>query len=271
MLEKRRQFNGYGKTQLAAEFVHRYGQFFSGGVFWLSFADAAAVTAEVAACGGMGLIDRPDFSELKLEDQLRLVLAAWQSPLPRLLVFDNCEDEALLNDWRPPTGGCHVLVTSRHAEWDAALGVQALPLDVLPREESIALLRKLRPDLAEDDVGVWQRFMRNWATEHNVNPMQLRESWSLFQSEIRSNGLALSCRPARVRRCKIAAIDAPQAVNCSAVLGRHYREHRCGLLGMKLAFIVASVVLVLSCGFGKVKHNATIQMAGASVIGCATT
>jgi hypothetical protein len=30
---------GVGKTQLAAEFAYRYGQFFAGGVFWISFAD----------------------------------------------------------------------------------------------------------------------------------------------------------------------------------------------------------------------------------------
>src|SRR5829696_5057878 len=45
---------GIGKTHLASEFVHRYGHYFSGGVFWLSFADADAIPAEVAACGGPG-------------------------------------------------------------------------------------------------------------------------------------------------------------------------------------------------------------------------
>jgi hypothetical protein len=45
---------GIGKTQLAAEFVHRYGQFFSGGVFWLSFSDLASVPGEIAQCGGPG-------------------------------------------------------------------------------------------------------------------------------------------------------------------------------------------------------------------------
>jgi hypothetical protein len=34
---------GIGKSQLASEFVHCYGQFFLGGVFWLSFADPEAV------------------------------------------------------------------------------------------------------------------------------------------------------------------------------------------------------------------------------------
>ena len=28
---------GIGKTQLASEFAHRYGQYFTGGVFWLNF------------------------------------------------------------------------------------------------------------------------------------------------------------------------------------------------------------------------------------------
>jgi len=139
---------GIGKTQLAIEFAHRYGQYFAGGVFWLSLADPANAPTEVALCGGAGGMDlRADFGGLKFDEQLAAVMSAWQSPLPRLLIFDNCEDEALLARWRPPTGGCRVLVTSRRDVWDAALGVQALALDVLPREESVALLRKFRSDL----------------------------------------------------------------------------------------------------------------------------
>src|SRR5258708_25020750 len=41
---------GMGKTQLASEFVHRYGQFFLGGVFWLSFADASSIQSQVVEC-----------------------------------------------------------------------------------------------------------------------------------------------------------------------------------------------------------------------------
>jgi tetratricopeptide (TPR) repeat protein len=144
---------GIGKTQLAAEFVHRYGQFFAGGVFWLSFGEPAAVPAEVAGCGGREHMNlATDFETLDLETQVRLVLSAWQSGLPRLLVYDNCEAEALLEQWRPPSGGCRVLVTSRRANWDAALGVQPLALGVLERAESVALLSKLRSDLAEGDA-----------------------------------------------------------------------------------------------------------------------
>lgn len=137
---------GIGKTQLATEFVHRYGRFFAGGVFWLSFADPKAVPAEVAACG-VTLALRPDYAELPLEEQGRLVSEAWQSPLPRLLIFDNCEDPALLANWRPTTGGCCLLVTSRRADWAEFAVSQSLHLEGLSRTESIDLLREHRPDV----------------------------------------------------------------------------------------------------------------------------
>ena len=141
---------GIGKSNLASEFVHRYGQFFRGGVFWLSFADPAGVPAEIAACGGAGALNLPSFDALAFDDQVARVRQEWQRPAARLLVFDNCEDEALLADWRPTSGGARVLVTSRRTDWDPALGVDTLRLAVLPREQSIALLRRFRPDRADD-------------------------------------------------------------------------------------------------------------------------
>jgi hypothetical protein len=142
---------GKGKTQLAAEFVYRYGQFFAGGVFWLSFAEPDAIPAEIAACGGPDGLNLPAFSALPLEDQVRRVQGEWQSPLPCLLVFDNCEEEKLLVRWRPKAGGCRVLLTSRREQWEKAQGVQALALGDLERPESVALLRSHRDDLSEDD------------------------------------------------------------------------------------------------------------------------
>ncbi|HEY0737311.1 MAG TPA: tetratricopeptide repeat protein [Herpetosiphonaceae bacterium] len=143
---------GIGKTQLACEFVHRYGQFFPGGVLWLSFADPAAIPAEVAACGGVdGMHLSPEFGLLPLDEQVRRVLVAWKQPIPRLLVLDNCEDEALLDEWHPKHGGCCVLITSRRRQWNPAIGVQVVPLDVLPRGESLALLHRFRPDLPAQD------------------------------------------------------------------------------------------------------------------------
>ncbi|NTV65623.1 MAG: tetratricopeptide repeat protein, partial [Oscillochloris sp.] len=145
---------GIGKTNLASEFAHRYGQFFAGGVFWLSFADPNGVPAEVAACGradALGLYAEAD--GLSQDEQVALVLRAWQQPTPRLIVLDNCEDEELLAAWRPRIGGgCRVLLTSRSGEWDSALGVVIHRLGTLDRPESIALLRSLRTSLTETEA-----------------------------------------------------------------------------------------------------------------------
>jgi hypothetical protein len=76
---------------------------------------------------------RPDIRAL--EDQVEEVISAWQSELPRLLVFDNCEDEELLAQWRSTTAGCRVLVSSRRERWSQTLGVTTLSLDELSRDE----------------------------------------------------------------------------------------------------------------------------------------
>lgn len=135
---------GIGKTQLAAEFVHRYGQFFAGGVFWLNFAGRASVPTEFALCGGpghLGLWTNESAPDLATQvDQVRSIFAG---PEPRLLVFDTCEDETLLDEWLPASGGSRVLVTSRRSAFSAHLGVRAFPLDVLPQAESLALLHAL--------------------------------------------------------------------------------------------------------------------------------
>lgn len=139
---------GIGKTQLAVEFVHRYGQFFQGGVFWLNFADPDGVHSEIAECGNSLRDELPkDYATLDIKEQVRQVKLRWQHPLPRLLIFDNCESEQLLQDNLPASGGCHVLLTSRYADWSPHLDVQVLPLKGLSRHDSIALLCKPNPHL----------------------------------------------------------------------------------------------------------------------------
>lgn len=67
---------GIGKTQLAATFVHHYGQFFAGGVYWLNFDNGANVPTEIAQCGAVMNDLRLDYAHLPLADQVCLVLAA---------------------------------------------------------------------------------------------------------------------------------------------------------------------------------------------------
>lgn len=136
--------SGMGKTQTAVEFCYRYGRYFPGGVFWLNFSVAQNVPAEVAAVGserGLGLLREDE--KLTLADQIGRVQRAWQESVPRLLVFDNCEDDVLLANWLPVTGGCRVIVTCMQNEWARELEVTAVNLSVLDPLESILLLQRL--------------------------------------------------------------------------------------------------------------------------------
>lgn len=142
---------GVGKSSLASEFAHRYGTYFVGGLFWFNFADPAAIPTQVGASASSPALDLPtEVALLPLDDRVQRVRDAWQEPLPRLLIFDNCEDEGLLARWRPTSGACRVLVTSRWSDWSNSPGVEALPLRPLSRLESVALLSERRPDLLAD-------------------------------------------------------------------------------------------------------------------------
>ncbi|MCB0036575.1 MAG: hypothetical protein KDE51_21230, partial [Anaerolineales bacterium] len=140
---------GIGKSQLAIEFAHRYGQFFAGGVYWVSMAQAETVPTELALCGARLGID--GLEQLPQPQQIELVQKVWETPLPRLLIFDNCEDEALYEQYRPKTGNCRILLTSRKGDWGGT--VQPLTLRSLPRADSVALLTTLCPRLTADEAG----------------------------------------------------------------------------------------------------------------------
>ncbi len=141
---------GLGKTQFAVEFCYRYGRYFSGGVFWLSFADAQNVAEEVAQIGeerGMGLYREGE--RLTLADKIGRVRQTWQDDTPRLLIFDNCESEELLVEWLPVSGDTCVLVTSRRGHWSPDLPVLSRPLNYLSRDESKRLLQNLVGELED--------------------------------------------------------------------------------------------------------------------------
>ena len=143
-------YGGLGKSTLAVEFAHRYGRYFAGGVQWVSMAEPSTIPTNIARTGGSHL--HPQWHEMKLPDQVALVRRSWESPLPRLLIFDNCEAADLLEQYRPKTGGARVLVTSRKGNWPAS--VPQFPLIELTVAESIRLLQGLAPHL--DETGAEQ-------------------------------------------------------------------------------------------------------------------
>jgi tetratricopeptide (TPR) repeat protein len=138
---------GIGKTSVAVEFAYRYGRYFQGGVFWLNCADPAVIPGEIAACAVA--LDLP-VGGLPLGEQMAAVKRAWQDPIPRLVIFDNCEDPKVLDQWKPTVGGCRVLVTARRAAWRDA---DCVPLATLARDNSVALLQRLCPRLTAAEAG----------------------------------------------------------------------------------------------------------------------
>ncbi|MDF0593815.1 tetratricopeptide repeat protein [Methanotrichaceae archaeon M04Ac] len=134
---------GVGKTQLAIEFCYLYGRFFHG-VHWIQ-ADHD-IAAEVAACGQeMSISPWPN----ELEERTNITLQAWKEAGPRLVIFDNVEDPALVQDWQPRLPKARLLFTSRSSDWPPGLDIEHHPLGVLPRSESLELLRKLADRLKD--------------------------------------------------------------------------------------------------------------------------
>lgn len=151
---------GVGKTSLAVEFAHRYGAYFAGGVFWISCDKPSEIANQVSRYGGPGGLELwYSDEELALTEQVARVRRQWESELPRLLIFDQCEDENeqlsiewRLQEWLPHMGGCRVLMTSRRQDWSPALGVETIALGGLDRSDSIRLLQTLASNLSDQEA-----------------------------------------------------------------------------------------------------------------------
>src|SRR5215469_11566606 len=104
---------------------------------------------EVAACGErMNLLN---FSALTTPEKAVLVRKEWEEgEQARLLIFDNAEEPEVVKSWRPVTGPCSVLITSRRRDWPLDMGMQAFPVETLPRANSLEMLQKARPKLAQN-------------------------------------------------------------------------------------------------------------------------
>jgi tetratricopeptide (TPR) repeat protein len=126
---------GVGKTELVLEFAHRY-QADYGLVWWITAEQPTTVTTGLAALARRLGIEQ-------VADQAVMVAGLFEELRGRdrwLLVYDNAERPETLEGLLPPGGGGRVLVTSRHGAW-GRLGA-AVRLDVLAREEAVALLAK---------------------------------------------------------------------------------------------------------------------------------
>ncbi|MEU5365581.1 FxSxx-COOH system tetratricopeptide repeat protein, partial [Streptomyces sp. NPDC005925] len=140
--------SGVGKTQMAAEYAHRFGSEYD--VVWWVNADRRVTyrrqLAELAP--KLGLRTGQEYGE-----RLRAVRDSLRrgDPYSRwLLILDGADEPDQIWDLLP-TGPGHVIITSRNPEWSEH-NSQLLEIPVYAREESVAFIRSRAPRLTEPDA-----------------------------------------------------------------------------------------------------------------------
>ncbi|MGC4944813.1 FxSxx-COOH system tetratricopeptide repeat protein [Streptomyces sp. DT224] len=135
--------SGVGKTQLAAEYVYRFGSEYD--VVWWVPADRRAIyrqrLAELAP--ELGLSTGPEYGE-----RLRAVRDSLRRGDPHshwLLILDGADEPDQIWDL-VPTGPGHVLITSRNPEWSEH-NSNLVEVPVYRRDESVAFVRRRAPRL----------------------------------------------------------------------------------------------------------------------------
>ena len=124
---------GLGKTQLATEYVHRFGNYYPSGVFWTD-ADQGlpVVVQQIAENAGLDIDDA-----MSIDKQCE---ALWQAltkqSAPVLIIFDNFSETEALEPWLPVGANLRALVTTRRKD----LAYPKVSLDFLTQEEGLELL-----------------------------------------------------------------------------------------------------------------------------------
>ena len=136
---------GVGKTQLAAEYAHRFGGSYEL-AWWISAEQDGLIGDQVA---GLGMALGCAAADAGHESVRAAVLAELRQRGRWLLIFDNAETPADVTPWLPGGGG-HVLITSRERGWDEIAA--PVEVDVLTRAESIEMLRRRVPELTHADA-----------------------------------------------------------------------------------------------------------------------
>jgi transcriptional regulator with XRE-family HTH domain len=137
---------GVGKSQLAAEYAHRFAGSYDL-AWWINAEQGALIGDQIASLGrGLGCVQ----PESGIEASRAAVLAELRQRRRWLLIFDNASAAGDVVPWLPGSGG-HVLITSREPSWQEV--ASPVEVDVLTRPESIEMLRYRVPGLARDDAG----------------------------------------------------------------------------------------------------------------------
>lgn len=140
--------SGVGKTQLAAEYVYRFGSEYD--VVWWVPADRRALYRQKLAelAPELGLSTGAEYGE-----RLRAVRDSLRRGDPHghwLLILDGADEPEQIWDL-VPTGPGHVLITSRNPEWSEH-NSNLVEVPVYERDESVAFIRRRAPRLTHTEA-----------------------------------------------------------------------------------------------------------------------
>ncbi|CAL9426742.1 Regulatory protein AfsR [Actinosynnema sp. ALI-1.44] len=137
---------GVGKTALALRMAHRVAARYPDGRLFLDLHGHSPGQAPVAAVDALESLLRQagvagDAIPRGVDDRAAL-WRAWTADRRVLVVLDNAADAAQVRPLLPGGGGCRVVVTSRD-RLTGLEGVDRLSLDVLPLDQSVALVERV--------------------------------------------------------------------------------------------------------------------------------
>ena len=144
--------SGVGKTRLAIEYAHRNQDSYDL-VAWIPAEQQALLHSSyrrIAAAMGIAESDDAELTVDRVRDGLRrgVPFRRW------LVVFDNAEAPSALRRYLPESVPPHstgrVIITSRDRTWSSV--AEALEVEVLPRPESVALLRRRNLGMSAPDA-----------------------------------------------------------------------------------------------------------------------
>jgi tetratricopeptide (TPR) repeat protein len=139
---------GVGKTELAAEYAHRYSHEYRL-CWWVRSENQDLIINSLLNLGRMMQLE-----DLRLDERdysLNLTLDALNRGEPFsdwLLIFDDVSNAGMVARFLPQGPG-HVIITSRDTLWRKAIGVEGIEVAEFEPEETIEFLRSRVPALSE--------------------------------------------------------------------------------------------------------------------------
>ncbi|AEW96485.1 MULTISPECIES: FxSxx-COOH system tetratricopeptide repeat protein [Streptomycetaceae] len=144
-----RGISGVGKSQIAAEYAHRFGNDYDI-VWWVNAGYRATAREQFAALAPrLGLETGQE-----LGDRIRAVHEALRTGHPYrrwLVVFDSADDTEQIEDLLPEGNG-HVLLTTLTQDWAATGAVGEIEVRPFLREESVAYARRRAERLTAEEA-----------------------------------------------------------------------------------------------------------------------